>query len=37
MGASPGASHKTVVEAYTEGFRRSDHEAILGRWGLLPT
>ncbi|MGH9248363.1 MAG: hypothetical protein ACRD0W_02435 [Acidimicrobiales bacterium] len=23
------ASHKAVVEAYVEGFRRTDHEAIL--------
>jgi hypothetical protein len=23
------ASHKAVVEAYVEGFRRGDHEAIL--------
>lgn len=25
------ASHKAVVEAYVEGFRRTEHEAILAR------
>jgi ketosteroid isomerase-like protein len=28
-GAGTLASHKAVVEAYIEGFRRTDHEAIL--------
>jgi uncharacterized protein len=28
-GSEPVASHRGVVEAYVEGFRRSDHEAIL--------
>jgi ketosteroid isomerase-like protein len=28
-GSEPVASHRAVVEAYVEGFRRSDHEAIL--------
>ena len=28
-GSEPLASHKAVVEAYIDGFRRSDHEAIL--------
>ena len=28
-GSEPVASHKAVVEAYVEGFRRTDHEAIL--------
>jgi hypothetical protein len=31
-GSEPAASRKAVVEAYIEGFQRSDHEVILASW-----